>query len=161
MKRLTALLIALLAMTMILTACSGDSAQNNDTTAPTPTAAPETEPPVTDLEIVKDGTANYTVIRSETASQSVIDAATLVRKLIGDQTGAFPDISTDWVKRGAEIPTDTAEIVIGDTNRRASAGMRRDDWTIEREGSRIYILGGSGESLQAAVEFRLSKRTEL
>ena len=155
MKRLTALLIALLAMTMILTACSGDSAQNNDTTAPTTTAAPETEPPVTDLEIVKDGTANYTVIRSETASQSVIDAATLVRKLIGDQTGAFPDISTDWVKRGAERDHESLEILVGATDyeesARAMEGIPYGDYVITRVDNKIIINAWSTDALNAAV----------
>ncbi|MBQ2709293.1 MAG: hypothetical protein IJF67_13580 [Clostridia bacterium] len=99
--------------------------------------------------------ADFTIMRADVADEDTIAACLTFKKQVQAVCGAEMTLGTDWVKRGAEIPTDTAEIVIGDTNRRASAGMRRDDWTIEREGSRIYILGGSGEALQAAVEFFL------
>lgn len=155
MKKITALLIALLAMAILLTACSGDSATNNDTTAPTTTAAPETEPPVTDMEIVKDGTANYSVIRAETAAQSSIDAATLVRKLIGDQTGAYPTISTDWVKRGAELDHTTLEILVGATayeeSKKALEGIPYGDYVVTRIDNKLVINAWSTEALDAAV----------
>ncbi|MBQ8396604.1 MAG: MBL fold metallo-hydrolase [Clostridia bacterium] len=156
MKRLTALLIALLAMTVLFTACSGDSPSTTDTTAaPTTTAAPETEPPVTDLEIVKDGVANYRVIRAEEATQSTIDAATLVRSQIGKETGAFPDISTDWVKRGTELDHESLEILVGATAYEESAkaleGVPYGDYIVTCVGNKIVINAWSDAGLDAAV----------
>lgn len=156
MKRISALLIALLAVTMLFTACSGDDPSTTDTTAsPTTTAAPETEPPVTDLEIVKDGVANYRVIRAEEATQSTIDAASLVRKLIGDTTGAFPDISTDWVKRGTELDHESLEILVGATAYEESAkaleGVPYGDYIVTRVDNKIVINAWSDTGLDAAV----------
>ncbi len=156
MKRITALLIALLAMAVLLTACNSDASSASDTTAaPTTTAAPETEPPVTDLEIVKDGVANYRVIRAEEAAQSAIDAATLVRKLIGDETGVFPDISTDWVKRGTELDHTTLEILVGPTNyeesTKALEGIPYGDYVVTRVDNKLVINAWSTSGLDAAV----------
>ncbi len=156
MKRISALLLLLLALTLVFTACNESTPPANDTTAaPTTTAAPETEPPVTDLEIIKDGVANYTVVRSENATQSTIDAATLTRELIGRETGVHPNISTDWVKRGTELNHESLEILIGPTDYSESSealvGIPYGDYIVTRVGNKLVVNAWSADGLSAAV----------
>lgn len=157
MKRILALLLAAMLAAASLTSCNNEaSPSSGDTTAtPVTTAAPETEPVVTDLELVKDGVANYRIIRAEEADQSTIDAATLVRKLIGDYTGTFPDISTDWVKRGTELDHNSLEILVGQTAYSESAaaldGVSYGDYIITRVDNKLVINAWSTEALNAAV----------
>lgn len=156
MKRLSALLLLLLAMTLVFTACN-ENKPSTDTTiaAPTTTAAPETEPPVTDLEIIKDGVSNYTIIRSEDATKSTIDAATLTRELIGRETGVHPNISTDWVKRGTELDHTTLEILVGPTNYSESAealkGIPYGDYIVTRVDNKLVVNAWSADGLATAV----------
>ena len=97
--------------------------------------------------------ADFCVLRSDSSEEAVTAAAVRLKNSINETvTGASIGLSTDWVKRGDTIPTDTAEIIVGDSNRRAQTGLRRDDYQIIREGNRIYILGGSGEAVASAVE---------
>jgi len=146
--KIKSIFIFAMALALLLLAAACTDSAPEDVTAPD-----------VPIETLAEGDAvspaDFTIMRADVADEDTIAACLTFKKQVQAVCGAEMTLGTDWVKRGAEIPTDTAEIVIGDTNRRASAGMRRDDWTIEREGSRIYILGGSGEALQAAVEFFL------
>lgn len=151
MKRFAALLITLLMLAAILSACSGDTPLPADTTAaPTTTAAP-----ATDLAIVKDGVANYRVIRAEKANQATIDAATRVREQIAKETGVTPDISTDWVKRGTELDHTTLEILVGSTaydeSARALEGIPYGDYVVTRVDNKIVINAWSEAGLSDAV----------
>ena len=97
--------------------------------------------------------ADFCVMRSDTADEAVTDAAVKLKNRINEAVdGASIGLSTDWIKRGDPVPTDTAEIIVGDTNRRAVTGLKRDDYRIIREGNRIYLLGGSDDAVAAAVD---------
>ncbi len=155
MKRMSLWLSALLAATLLCTACNDTAAPADTTAAPITTAAPETEAPVTDLEIVKDGVCHYTIIRGESADKNAIEAAMLVRNLLVDETGTSPSISTDWVKRGEDHNHDTLEILVGPTDYTESAkaleGVLYGDYIITRVDNKLVINAWSSQALQNAV----------
>lgn len=100
----------------------------------------------------------YTIIRSEEASQSDINQAIRLRQAIVDGTGANISLGTDWVKRGVEVPATGLEIVVGDTNRPQTVDARENqlrerDWGIFFSGDRVTITGGSDEATVEAVEY--------
>ena len=64
MKRYLTLLALLLIALLMITAC-GDNPPAD--VAPTDTTTPETEPAPANLDIIQNGTANYTIVRAEKA----------------------------------------------------------------------------------------------
>lgn len=104
---------------------------------------------------MKDGVANYRVVRAEEADQSIIDATILVRKLIGDNTGTYPDIATDWVKRGTELDHTTFEILVGQTAYSESSAALEDvaygDYVITRVDNKLVINAWGIDALNTAV----------
>lgn len=97
--------------------------------------------------------SGFTLIRADETDGTVIDAAIRLKTALNDRCGLSLQLGTDWVNRGEEPPSDTAEILIGSTNRRQSDISRLGDYSIVREGNRIYILGGSSEAVSEAVDY--------
>lgn len=151
MKCIPLLLTALLAAALLCTGCNDTDIPPETTAAPTTTAAPETEAPITDLEIVRDGVCNYTIVRGDNATQADIDAAMAVRKMIIDETGATPTITTDWVKRGDEHNHDTLEILVGTTayseSAKALEGLPYGDYIITRVDNKIIVNAWSDQAM--------------
>ena len=85
--------------------------------------------------------SGYTLIRSDTAVDGIVKAAIALRNSVEAKCGYQPQLATDFVKRGTPVPTDTAEIVIGDTNRHDGFVGKCGDWSVSREGCRVYLLG--------------------
>ena len=104
------LLLLALALVTLMTAC--DPGTDPGTTQ---TTAGEEESLTVSLVI--EGATLFTVLRSETSAKEETDAAVLLRKSINEKLGSDMGIGTDWVKRGEEPPTDTYEILVGQTNR--------------------------------------------
>ena len=97
---------------------------------------------------------SYQIVRPDNTGESTIKAATSLVKAIEDSTGIKPKLATDWVNRGESAPTGTKEILIGATNRPESEGnFRRDDFMVSFLNDRLVITGGSGEAVQAAVDW--------
>ena len=95
-----------------------------------------------------------TIVRGDTSSQAVTDAAVELRRiLIG--AGIDVTITTDWVKRGEEIVKFDNEITVGKTNRPESETLysrlteAMDDYLITF-GSSDYIAA-TDESVMEAV----------
>ncbi len=97
--------------------------------------------------------SGFTIIRADEAEQAVVDAATELREKIKEVCGHEIGYDTDWVKKGQEIPADSKEIIVGQTNRMSSEEIRTNDFKIIREGDKIYIIGGSDEATVNAVEY--------
>lgn len=97
--------------------------------------------------------SGYTLIRSDTAVDGIVKAAVALRNSVEAKCGYQPKLSTDFVKRGDPVPADTAEIIIGDTNRHDSFVGKCGDWTVSREGCRVYLLGTTAEAVNSAVEY--------
>ena len=152
MKQKLTLFLALLLIGTGLCAC-GKAPQQEipaETTAQVTTEAPA---PVTPL--VTDGQAGYAIIRGENAAQATIDAAIQLRQLIGDATGAFPDLATDWHKRGTELDHEKPEILVGMTefgeSTAAMAELGYGDYIITRVGEKLIINAWSEVALGEAI----------
>ncbi len=137
--RTLCLLLAVFALALCA-ACDSSAPAGND---PAETEKPEDRTLELDL-------SGFVIMRSDTASKEETDVAVKLRNDISELCGIDLQIQTDWIKRGAEPPADTAEIVVGKTNRRTDETLRLSEWSVTREGNRVYILGGSAEALAEA-----------
>lgn len=149
-----AALVLIAALLCLLPACSGDgSADTVDTT----TAAPETTAAPTPLALVVGGKSEYSIVRPETADDTVVDAA-IVLYTAFTKAGVKVGITTDWEKEGTDPTTRPKyEILVGHTNREESAGVASDllydDYAIEVVGDKLVICGGGSEATAAACNF--------
>ncbi len=162
MKRIIALMLALLTCATLFVACGTDPVGPVDDTTPaaedTTTAAPvETTAPAVSVTVAADGATEYVVIRPEDAGQGVVNAAANLRLALSDAVGVQFRISDDWVKDPTSIPENAKEIVVGRCNRPENANiektLRRLDFAIVYAGERIYITGGSDEAVIKAIEY--------
>ena len=147
MKRiriLSFLVLALLGVSLLLTACGGDSGET--------TPAPDT-PPVAFSDI-----SEYTIVYPTEADPDVFRAARAVRDAIKTATGESLPMREDFIGLGQSVPTDTKEILVGGTNRAESAKhiLRCDDTGIYFENGRLVINGGSPAAVAAAAEAYVS-----
>ncbi len=145
-KRIHGLIMAVL---MVICALFLFGCENEGTPLDTAPKAPEK---LSASDAMKpDG---FKIVRPEDSDKAITSSAVKLRDSINETvTGASILIETDWVNRGEKIPTDTSEIVVGETNRYEHELLRRDDKLIVRHGNRIYITGGSDEAVISAVDF--------
>ena len=162
MKRIIALMLALLTCATMFVACGTDPVGPVDDTTPavedTTTEAPaETTAPAVPVVVAADGATEYIVIRPDGAGQAVVTAASDLRVALSDAAGVQFRISDDWVKDPTTIPENAKEIVVGQCNRPENANiektLRRLDFAIVYAGERIYITGGSDEAVARGVEY--------
>lgn len=143
LKHLLLCILALLLCLGALIACNDDPEQPD-------------EPSVPPLNVVLDGASGYTIMRSDVPNQDITNASLKLRRAIKAATGVELGIGTDWVNRGDEIPTDTLEILIGETNRAESAEvlatLGENEYTITVKGNRVVILGKTVAATVAAVD---------
>ncbi len=99
----------------------------------------------------------YTIIIPEDASDRLKEANDLLYHAIQEKCGVSISSIDDFLRKGEELPADAAEIVVGKTNRKDFSTLRYSDYSIRREGKRIYICGGSAASTKTAVEIFISK----
>jgi len=160
--RFLSLLLCVLMVLGSFTACGTPAGQPSDTTTATTTVTEqttpaETEKPVEMLDLIADGKSAYGLIRSEDASDTIIQRVTKLRTQIKEATGASLSYSTDWIKRGDEVPAEATEIVIGTTNRpqtiAALKAIREKDFVIAYDGGRLIITGGTEEATLRAVDY--------
>ncbi len=159
MKRMIRWTILCLMLSLLI-GCTTTQTPGSDTDSAATTVSVTTElTEPTGLEVVKDGVANYCVVRGDQASQPTIDAALQIRKMISDATDVEPGITTDWVKKGAERDHTSLEILVGPTeyseSTEAMADVAYSDYVIAKVGNKIVINAWGEDSLSAACsEFR-------
>lgn len=162
MKRYLALLAALLLSLLLLASC-GETEMPPATDITT--AAPETEAPPADIEIIRDGTAYYTIVRPEKADQPTIDAVVLLTSQLEELTGASLELTTDWIKPGTEYDSSSLEILIGQTGYSESADAMEDlsygEYTIKRNGNKLVINAWDTANLTQAVSMLVSQLAEI
>lgn len=108
------------------------------------------------IAVSVDDLASYKVIRSEDADEETIAAASKLYSTINRKYGIRMSFETDYVKKGEAVPVGTKEILIGETNRPESTGVRWSDFRIAVENDRIVIGGGSGKAVAEGVEWFLA-----
>ena len=158
--RLLSLLLCTLMVFVCLTGCGAANGSSETTTSATEQTTPaETEKPVEMLDLIADGKTEYKLIRSEESSDAIIQYVTSMRNEIKELTGASLAYSTDWIKRGDEVPAEALEIVVGSTNRPQTqsvlAEIREKDFAIVYSGGRLVITGGNDEATMRAVDYFL------
>ena len=113
------------------------------------------------LNLVKDGSTQYTVICSDNASDEIKKRVLSLQQFLSTYTGATFGASTDLYNHFQEtLPERACEILIGETNRPISTEMRTliddKDYIIAEKNDRIVIMGGNDESTLTAVDYFIS-----
>lgn len=132
-KKLLCLLLSVLMILPLFTACSKDGREIN---------------------IVKNGSSSYTIILPETKEEG--DAAIKLLKAIETKTGVTLPYEED-IFSSTDQPKSAKEILVGQTNRIASeetlTELRPKDFVIKYVDGRVVILGGSVEATVRAVDY--------
>ena len=160
MKKGLSMLLIALAGALCLSGCgkgNGEETISGDTVT-TSVTEETTGVQATPLSVVANGKTVYKVIRSDDASDTVMQASLTLRAAINEAYGVELGIGTDFEKRGTDPSTRYAyEILVGETNRDESAEakelIRYQDTIIAVMGSRVVISGGSDEAVAEAVDY--------
>ena len=140
-KKLVFLMIALIVASMLLCSCAPEKKDEdamNDDTQP----SFETVDPLQAIDL-KD----YVMIRSDSSSKEIKDAAVDLRRAIQKKCGFLPDLKTDFTGKG------DLEIVIGKTKRGGADGLNKAQYMIKHTEKGFLIAGGSDEATIAALKF--------
>ncbi len=141
----------LMAILMFCLSCTGKG-NNTVETGETETETQEDIAPPADAMDLTD----FKIVCAEDADNTIRNLTIRLRNGLENMCGIKLETDTDFVKWGGDAPTDTKEIVIGNTNRRtASEDLKKMDFQIIREGDRIYILGGCESAVEQAVTYFL------
>lgn len=141
MKRLTALLLALIMLTGIFASCSNEPANTDTDPITDPVTDPSTDPvtdPVTepDTTVAIGGTplSEYTVVYGEGYEETAKELAARFEAICGTPLAVKPESE----------PAGEHEIAIFTTTRGASAeGLGFDDFKIAQSGTSLVISGGT------------------
>ncbi len=157
MKNITKILIVLSVAVFsifVLASCDNNKEQNDKKTFVDSSAIDISNPNLADdgLPVFNvyaiDNIAEYTLVRSEFASDEVKDAFSELRSLISDVCGEQIQPVTDYNK------AKQYEILIGDTSRPESKNivLEEKQYVIKMVGDKIVIKGGSDAALAKAIE---------
>ena len=170
-KPLSLLLVCLLALLMLcqMLACTPDTPPveppddpgSDDPTVNDPDKDDPTQPstPTTGdrVVLVANGVSEYRIVISDVASSETKSLAQSLRRAFETVTGVKPALVNDWEDHDNNDAI--KEILVGDTNRKASATMKAQlgstDYGIAVMGSKI-VLAGNGDTLEFAVATFLS-----
>ena len=166
MKKILFLALLLTLSLCVLVGCGSKAPAETQPNETVPNVT-ETQPPVTEAPVVEapfefDGSlAKYTIIYGEDSKESRAAAQKLWKGLtdIGVNIPNQGDIEIPEIEY--QLRTDF-EIVVGKTSRDADLGALAEqylpvkDYIITYADSRIFILGGSEEALNSAVDYFLS-----
>ena len=144
----------LLLSALLLTSCgsaepsTGTTVQNDASVMPSSTeettAVPEEEQM---LELIADGKAIYKLLRSEESTSAMVSNVTALHRNLKKYTSVEMAIVTDWTRKGAEADNSQPEILIGETNRRATqellAVLPPHSYGIRVTEDKVVIVGTS------------------
>lgn len=109
------------------------------------------------LELVKNGAAEFILIRPDKMSDAVETAIQNLYSAFEEHTGAAPKIRSDWIRAGEEHDSEAVEILIGGTNYRETAealeGIKYYDYVIRQVGNKLVIAGNMDEKTVQAVHY--------
>ena len=146
MKKILTLIIFFV-LAVSICSCGKDAVIKGDPT-PSYTVDEHGRPIIHTIYI--ENIADYTVVRSDTSSNTIRAMASDLRTAISDYIGSQIKVGTDYGTKGEY------EILLGETNRpeskRAIEGLGYNDYVIKLDGSKIVIAGGSEASLVKAMD---------
>jgi alpha-galactosidase len=145
------LLILILAMSMLLTACTGSVDQPDEPSLDDEGVSEDPKEPF----VLRD---DLLIVRGDSAESAEKAAAAELRVGIQEKTGKTLEITTDWVKDKTQPELAEYEILVGQTIRDISnpEGIGYEDFCIRVvDGKKLVILGGSPKATQKAVDYFL------
>ena len=149
MRKIGILLFVLLALCgLLLVSCSKDGAKDDKGADTLPTLETVGEADAIDL-------SGYLMIRSDSASKELKDAAVELRMAIQEKCGYLLDLKTDF-GGGAAL-----EIVIGKTKRGGTDGLNQAEFVIKHGEKGFLIAGGSDAAQVLYGESAFSLRSAL
>ncbi len=158
MKQYIKGLIAALALILCLCACGKgeEPAQTTTDTGDTTETTVQTEPQSTDLDLIKDGKSEFTVIRPDMTSDAMVSGASNFMNAIRKKTGTMLKLSSDWYSDREEAPDLSGpEILVGATNRPETtevlASLPANSYTVTRKNNKIVIVGSDNNLTTMAM----------
>ena len=147
-------LIGLLLLSALLLTSCGSSEQGLETTVKDDVSAVAsasdtvTEPAKEKmLELIVDGRSVYKLLRAEEAISTTVSNVIALHKNIEKYTSVKFNITTDLTRKGAEADNSQPEILIGETNRRATQELLADlpphSYGIRVTEDKVIIVGTS------------------
>lgn len=121
------------------------------------------EPPL-DITVISKEFTEYTLIRPEDSAEDELEAAQTFYHTVNDTCGVKLNFETDFVKKGADPDTNPTEILIGLTNRAASAEayskIGEGEFILAMIGERLCAVGYTPELTKLAAEVLADKLTD-
>ncbi len=159
-KRTLYLLLAALLVLSCASCRKGSAGGEDGSGAQSGDAAGPSEDPKQILELVRDGKSDYVIYYPEDCGDELWSAVQRLVAGFENYTGATLQCTGDLLAPGAEPDPDALEILVGKTNRQASAdagaGLGTDEYAICVSGNRLVICGYSDAATGAAVDYFVS-----
>ena len=154
-KKLLSLMLAVL-IALSLVSCNSGSADGSDKEY---SGDNSEESVVYNLASIRENVAGYTIVRSDTSSKAVTDAAVLLRKTVNSAAGADVQLTTDWDDGDY---SGRREILVGMTNRESSIkahdALAEGKYSItEDENGNIILAGYDDGDVVKCVEIFLTQ----
>ena len=151
--RTVLVLLALLLLSVGLTACKKNEEPPADSTAEGNTEP--SVPPVNFIDFFGGTPEEFVVIYPAKAGNSVKNAARSVTASLNDAYGLELQCRADDKVKAEESPK---EILVGDTNRAESAAAlarngEKDDFVLQRVGTRLVLVGGNYDGTARAADY--------
>ena len=143
LKRIGSIFLVAVMLLLALSACMGSGEEEEEDTTESD------QPTIVSAEEV----ASYTIVRGDDADEKTIAAASKLQLALKNKYGVKMKFDTDYLKKGESVPTGVKEILVGETNRPESVGVRWSDYRIAATGDKIVIGGGNGESVAKGVDW--------
>ena len=143
LKRIGGIFLVAVMLLLALSACTGSGEEEEEDTTES------VQPTIVSVEDV----ASYTIVRGDDADEETIAAASKLYSALARKYGVRMKFDTDYLKKGESVPTGVKEILVGETNRPESVGVRWSDYRIAATEDKIVIGGGNGESVAKGVDW--------
>ncbi|MBQ4575710.1 MAG: hypothetical protein IJA85_11040 [Clostridia bacterium] len=125
--------------------------QASDGTAENATQELQTEVEET---LVTDGEFLFTIVRSDTAGEKMVEASRIIQRAVEASYGVKPTLATDW--DGRDDFSERYEILVGKTNRSlsklAASELGENSYIFLRDGKKIAIYGDNDIMITKGVQ---------
>lgn len=142
----------IIAVFLLFVLCFASScAPTSDLPAET-TVSPE---PPAEIPIIRDGKTDFTVVRSEYASQKIIDLAVELDQLFKTRYSVAVPIKSDFYRGLKKVETPAIYVGVTEEARCAelASDLHADDFVVTSDGKNIYLIGGSDDATVNAVDY--------
>ncbi|MBQ5800825.1 MAG: right-handed parallel beta-helix repeat-containing protein, partial [Clostridia bacterium] len=105
--------------------------------------------------VLLEGWDSYSLVYPKNATSDLTDAFIELTVALKDKYGTMLRPTDDFVMPGDEVPSDTLEILVGNTNREESKQifdtLKANDYFIGMVNNRLLIIGGSDKATAEAI----------